>query len=156
MSTTLDLQIAVDGAYIPAETDLQRWLNATIDTRRSEAEISIRVVDLEESRELNNHYRQKDKPTNVLSFPFDVPDGIPEEEINHLLGDLVICAPVVASEAEQQNKPLDHHWAHMVVHGILHLLGYDHLEEDEAAQMEQLERDILAQLSIPDPYQTTE
>src|SRR5690606_20131870 len=97
---------------------------------RQEAELTIRIVDEEESRILNRDYRGKDKPTNVLSFPFEAPPGL---DAWPLLGDLVICAPVVAREAVEQGKPLMAHWAHMVVHGVLHLLGYDH-EEDEDAE----------------------
>lgn len=106
-------------------------------------------MNSEESQSLNSQYRGKDKPTNVLSFPFEVPDGI---ELD-LLGDLIICADVVEKEAQEQDKPLLHHWAHMVIHGTLHLLGYDHISDDEAEEMEALEIKLLAHLSIPDPYQ---
>lgn len=115
----------------------------------SDQEITVRVVDEDESQQLNHEYRGKNKPTNVLSFPFEAPPGI---EMN-LLGDLVICAGVVEAEAQQQNKPLDHHWAHMIIHGTLHLLGYDHIEDDQAEEMEGLEISLLGKLSIDDPYQ---
>jgi probable rRNA maturation factor len=113
-----------------------------------QAELTIRLVDEPESQELNREYRQKDKPTNVLSFPADLPDivNLP------LLGDLIICAPVVAKEAEEQQKPLESHWAHMVVHGTLHLLGYDHIDENDANIMEAIETDVLAAMSIACPY----
>jgi probable rRNA maturation factor len=110
--------------------------------------LAIRVVDAAESQELNRTYRDKDKPTNVLSFPFDLP---PEIEETHL-GDLAICAEVVAEEAQEQGKPLAAHWAHMVVHGVLHLRGFDHIEDVDADVMEERERVILDSLGISDPY----
>ena len=113
-----------------------------------EAEVTVRIVDEAESNELNLTYRGKDKPTNVLSFPFEAPPGL---ELP-LLGDLVICRQVVEREAEEQGKPLMAHWAHMVVHGSLHLLGYDHIDDEEAEEMEQLERDIMQELGFADPY----
>ena len=149
MSVTLDLQLActyTDG--LPGETQLQGWLDGTILGFQEEAEVTVRIVDEAESRELNLTYRGKDKPTNVLSFPFEAPPGM---ELP-LLGDLIICRQVVEQEAAEQNKPLEAHWAHMVVHGSLHLLGYDHIEDDEAEEMEQLERDIMQELGFADPY----
>ena len=110
--------------------------------------MTVRIVDETESQQLNFDYREKDKPTNVLSFPFQCPPGI---ELP-LLGDLVICAGVVAQEATEQNKSLDAHWAHMVVHGSLHLLGFDHINDDDAAQMEAEEVTILQQLGFTNPY----
>lgn len=112
-------------------------------------ELSIRVVSIDESQTLNSQYRDKDKPTNVLSFESDLPDFIP----SGFVGDLVICAQVVHDEAQEQNKALLSHWAHMCVHGTLHLLGYDHLSEAQANEMEALEVEILSKLSIDDPYQ---
>ncbi|KEP89470.1 rRNA maturation RNase YbeY [Aeromonas caviae] len=149
MSVTLDLQLACaspDG--LPTETQLQGWLDGTILGFQPEAEVTVRLVDEAESRELNHTYRGKDKPTNVLSFPFEAPPGL---ELP-LLGDLVICRQVVEAEAVEQGKPLMAHWAHMVVHGSLHLLGYDHIEDEEAEEMEQLERDIMQELGFADPY----
>lgn len=149
MSVTLDLQLACaspDG--LPTETQLQGWLDGTILGFQPEAEVTVRLVDEAESRELNHTYRGKDKPTNVLSFPFEAPPGL---ELP-LLGDLVICRQVVEREAQEQGKPLMAHWAHMVVHGSLHLLGYDHIEDEEAEEMEQLERDIMQELGFADPY----
>ncbi|WP_421255397.1 rRNA maturation RNase YbeY [Aeromonas sp. 600282] len=149
MSVTLDLQLAsasTDG--LPAEAQLQGWLDGTILGFQQEAEVTVRIVDEAESNELNLTYRGKDKPTNVLSFPFEAPPGL---ELP-LLGDLVICRQVVEREAEEQGKPLMAHWAHMVVHGSLHLLGYDHIEDEEAEEMEQLERDIMQELGFADPY----
>ncbi|MCR3903855.1 rRNA maturation RNase YbeY [Aeromonas hydrophila] len=149
MSVTLDLQLAsasTDG--LPSEAQLQSWLDGTILGFQQEAEVTVRIVDEAESNELNLTYRGKDKPTNVLSFPFEAPPGL---ELP-LLGDLVICRQVVEHEAAEQGKPLMAHWAHMVVHGSLHLLGYDHIEDDEAEEMEALERDIMQELGFADPY----
>lgn len=150
MSITLDFQLASDAANIPTESQFQSWLNAAVTPFQQVAEVTIRVVDEAESQQLNFDYREKDKPTNVLSFPFQQPPGI--EELP-LLGDLVICAQVVAREAAEQNKSLDAHWAHMVVHGCLHLLGFDHITEDEAQEMEAEEIQILADLGFPNPYE---
>ena len=150
MSTViLDLQLACeDEQGLPAEADFQRWLEAVLPRFQQESEVTIRLVDEAESHELNNTYRGKDRPTNVLSFPFEAPPGI---ELP-LLGDLVICRQVVEKEAKEQDKALEAHWAHMVVHGSLHLLGYDHIEDDEAEEMESLETEIMLALGYPDPY----
>ncbi|MFV8783568.1 rRNA maturation RNase YbeY [Microbulbifer sp. SA54] len=144
----LDVQRATTLPNLPQDHDLLRWATAAVGEHRQEAEISLRIVDEDESQALNAQYRGKDKPTNVLSFPADIPPelGLP------LLGDLVICAQVVAREAEQQHKALPAHWAHMVVHGTLHLLGYDHIEDDEAEIMENLETRIMARMGFSDPY----
>lgn len=149
MSIELDLQLAVeDEQGLPTEQDIQLWLDKTIPQFQKSAELTIRIVDTEESHQLNHEYRGKDKPTNVLSFPFEAPPGI---ELD-LLGDLIICRQVVEKEAEEQNKPLLAHWAHMVVHGSLHLLGYDHIEDDEAEEMESLETEIMQAMGFEDPY----
>ncbi|UTW10332.1 rRNA maturation RNase YbeY [Marinobacterium rhizophilum] len=149
MKPCVELQLACDAPGIPNETQLQGWVETALRGRYEGGELCIRVVERSESQALNLQYRGKDKPTNVLSFPFEVPDGI---ELD-LLGDLVICAEVVASEAAEQQKPLPDHWAHLVIHGTLHLLGYDHIKDEDAEEMETLERQLLASLSIPDPYQ---
>ncbi|MGH1370547.1 MAG: rRNA maturation RNase YbeY [Cellvibrionaceae bacterium] len=144
----LDVQLASDSAQLPSEEQLRLWANAALAGRKQEAELSVRIVDRDESRQLNHQYRQKDKPTNVLSFPADLP-----KELNlPLLGDLVICAPVVEQEAVEQHKTLHAHWAHMMVHGVLHLLGYDHIEDGEAEIMEGLETQILTDAGLPAPY----
>ncbi|MDN4628410.1 rRNA maturation RNase YbeY [Erwinia sp. DT-104] len=150
MSTViLDLQLACEQPEgLPAEADFQRWLEAVLPQFQEESEVTIRVVDEAESRELNHTYRSKDKPTNVLSFPFEAPPGI---ELP-LLGDLIICRQVVEQEAAEQEKPLLAHWAHMVIHGSLHLLGYDHIEDDEAEEMEAIETEIMLALGYADPY----
>ncbi|MEO9493189.1 rRNA maturation RNase YbeY [Vibrio splendidus] len=149
MSIELDLQIAVENEQgLPTEQDIQLWLDKTIPQFQENAELTVRIVDTEESHQLNHDYRGKDKPTNVLSFPFEAPPGM---ELD-LLGDLIICRQVVEKEAEEQNKPLLAHWAHMVVHGSLHLLGYDHIEDDEAEEMESLETEIMQTIGFEDPY----
>lgn len=149
MSLTLEVQYAVEGAGVPDEERLQRWVAAALRGRRQQAELVIRVVDEAESAALNRTYRGKDRPTNVLSFPFDAPPPVESA----LLGDLVICAPVVQREARAQGKPLEAHWAHMVVHGVLHLLGHEHQNDVQAAEMESLEVGILGTLGFRDPYQ---
>ena len=147
---TLAVGYAVPRAGLPAPASFRRWVEAALRgaKRRKGAELAIRIVDADEGRTLNRDYRGKDYATNVLSFPAELPPGM------HLplLGDLVICAPVVAREAKEQKKPLAAHYAHMTVHGALHLLGWDHEDDKEAECMEQLEREILAELGIADPY----
>ncbi|MCW9024718.1 MAG: rRNA maturation RNase YbeY [Gammaproteobacteria bacterium] len=129
---------------------MQTWVNAVIEhEQQDECELTVRIVDEEESAALNEQYRDKQGPTNVLSFPFECP---PEVELN-LLGDLVICAPVVEREAQEQQKTVTAHWAHMLVHGCLHLLGHDHLTETEAEGMEQREIAILNELGFSNPYE---
>ena len=152
MSTGLDVQYALQGEGIPPASAFRIWTDAALADLGGDAELVIRVVDEAESRALNREYRGKDKPTNVLSFPFEAPQGVPAEEIGNYLGDLVICAPVVEREAGEQGKPLAAHWAHMVVHGILHLRGYDHQDEAQAREMEDREREILDGLGFSDPY----
>ena len=145
----LDMQLASEAADLPGEADLRHWCELALRQRSADSELTIRVVDEAEARELNHTWRHKDYATNVLSFRADIPDGILDIP---LLGDLVICAPVVAREAAEQGKLLTAHWAHLVIHGCLHLLGYDHIEEAEAQEMETLERELLAELGHPDPY----
>ncbi len=148
MSIHVDIQMACESEDSPDEQSIQRWVSAAIRDEREDTELSVRIVDELESKSLNEKYRGASGPTNVLSFPFDdtLPVPIP------LIGDLVICAPVVAREAQQQNKAVDAHWAHMVIHGVLHLLGYDHQQEQQATIMESLETDILQNLGFPPPY----
>lgn len=149
MSYYVDVQVACDNEQgLPSDDQLQAWFEHAIRGAKPQAEVTIRIVDEGESQSLNRDYRGKDKPTNVLSFPFEAPPGV---EID-LLGDLIVCRQVVEQEAQQQGKTLMDHWAHMVVHGSLHLLGYDHIEDDEAEQMEALEREILATMGVSDPY----
>ena len=146
----LDVSIsyAVPRTGVPAATSFRKWVAAALDGRIREADLAIRFVDAKEGRALNRHYRGKDYATNVLSFPAELPEGVKLP----LLGDLVICAPVVAREAKEQGKTVAAHYAHLTVHGTLHLLGWDHEDTREAECMEQLEREILAGLGLPDPY----
>lgn len=144
----LDIQIVSEVRELPENNQFQRWVDAVLSDDRTNAEIVIRIVDEAESAALNEQYRHKQGPTNILSFPFEAPPGVDMD----LLGDLVVCAPVVAREAQQQHKPLCDHWAHIIVHGVLHLLGYDHIKDDEAEQMEALEIKILHFLNIQNPY----
>ncbi len=132
----------------PAQVEFEKWLKQVAESLNTEGEVCIKIIDVSESQYLNHTYRGKDKPTNVLSFPTEIPAFV---ESRHL-GDLAICGPVVEQEAQEQNKPLSHHWAHMTVHGMLHLLGFDHIEDDEATEMESLEAAVLQQLSIANPY----
>jgi probable rRNA maturation factor len=145
----LDIQIATEATDVPGEQQFQLWVDAALHGLEEDSEIVIRLVDEAESAELNQQYRHKAGPTNILSFPFEAPEGM---ELD-LLGDLAICAPVVAAEAIQQHKLLAHHWAHITIHGVLHLLGYDHIEDEDAEEMEALEIDILNKLNIANPYQ---
>ena len=148
-SIFVDLQIATENIEsLPTEEQIVQWATAAVQPEGDEVEMTVRIVDEAESHELNLTYRGKDRPTNVLSFPFECPD---EVELP-LLGDLVICRQVVEREAAEQEKPLMAHWAHMVVHGSLHLLGYDHIEDDEAEEMESLETQIMQGLGFDDPY----
>jgi len=149
----LDLQIVCEAQANPEPAHVDRWIREALAERDfDQAVVVVRIVDEAESEELNHAYRHKDSPTNVLSFPFEPPPGIPADELDGYLGDLVICAPVVAREAAEQGKTTDAHWAHLVIHGVLHLLGYDHQNDAEAAEMEGREREILARLGFPDPY----
>jgi len=149
----LDLQLATEAGDLPAEAQLRRWVELALRQRTADSELTIRLVGAEEGQELNRTYRHKDYATNVLSFPAEVPDGLLDIP---LLGDLVICVPVVEREAREQNKALEAHWAHLVIHGCLHLLGYDHIDDEEAEEMEGLERQLLAELGYPDPYRDDE
>ena len=148
---TVDLQNVFGGEGVPSESDLCLWAK-TAWLGDQPSEVTVRIVDTEESQALNCQYRGKDKPTNVLSFPFEAPPGITVP----LAGDLVICAPVVTQEAEEQNKIPQAHWAHMVVHGMLHLQGYDHIENHDAEVMEALEIGLLRQLGFNNPYEAEE
>ena len=145
----IDLQIACEQETgLPTAEQIEQWATAAVQPQSDEVEMTVRIVDEAESHALNLNYRGKDCPTNVLSFPFECPD---EVELP-LLGDLVICRQVVEREAQEQDKSVMAHWAHMVVHGSLHLLGYDHIEDDEAEEMESLETQIMTGLGFVDPY----
>ena len=154
----IHLQVAVSYALpragLPSAVSFRKWVAAALKGRIREADLAIRLVDAKEGRALNRHYRGKDYATNVLSFPVELDETIklPKGVTMPLLGDLVICAPVVAREAREQDKALLAHYAHLTVHGTLHLLGWDHEDDKEAEAMERLEREILAELGIDDPY----
>lgn len=157
MELFVDLQLATQSEdNLPLLVDLEKWVLTAItagsSVKREEAELTIRLVDSDESQQLNHDYRDKDKPTNVLSFPFQNPPGITLP----LLGDLVVCKKIVEEEAVEQNKNLNAHWAHMIIHGTLHLLGYDHIIEEEAIEMETLETKLLVELGFPAPYNEKE
>lgn len=149
MSLFVDIQRESQHPTLPADSEFELWVAKALAGRRDEAELSIRLVDDAESAELNQRYRHKSGPTNVLSFPADLPDlpfDLP------LLGDLVICAPLVEREALAQNKRLEAHWAHLTLHGCLHLLGHDHIDPQEAEVMERIERQLMLELNYDDPY----
>ncbi|SDR85348.1 probable rRNA maturation factor [Halopseudomonas xinjiangensis] len=147
MPIEVDIQRASEAAEQPDDESFIRWAGLALRDKPGH-ELTIRLVDEQESRSLNSEYRDRDYPTNVLSFPADLP---PELNIP-LLGDLVVCVQVVQREAVEQRKSVESHWAHMVIHGCLHLLGYDHIDDAEAEEMETLERQLMAGLGFPDPY----
>jgi probable rRNA maturation factor len=150
-SATVHVSYGIPRAGVPSPASFRHWVEAALAgaRRRRPAELSIRIVGTREGRTLNRTYRDKDYATNVLSFPVDLPPGVRLP----LLGDIAICAPVVRREATEQDKAVADHWAHLTVHGVLHLLGYDHIEDAEAVRMEALETRILKRLGIADPYQ---
>jgi len=163
MGTIVDVQYASNEPELPDKDMLTRWVSTALQYQfprkngdsplsPSNVELTIRIVDEAEATQLNQTWRLSDGPTNVLSFPFECP---PDMDIP-LLGDIVICAPLVAFEAIEQQKSQHAHWAHLVVHGTLHLLGYDHLDETQAQVMENLEIGILHHLGYPNPYDTIE
>ncbi len=139
---------------VPSALSFRKWVAAALASRIREADLAVRIVGADEGRALNRHYRGKDYATNVLSFPAEIAEGVklPKGVKLPLLGDIVLCAPVVAREAREQKKPPNAHYAHLTVHGVLHLLGWDHQDDRDAECMEALEREILAGLGIPDPY----
>ncbi|TQV74809.1 rRNA maturation RNase YbeY [Aliikangiella marina] len=152
MHLVVDIQNIIEDENVPKTADVEGWVAEALAQggyTQESGELTIRVVGLEESQQLNDTYRGKNKPTNVLSFPFEAPPGIPCD----LLGDLVICHAIVEAEAKAQSKNTIAHWAHMVIHGTLHLLGYDHLEPAEAEKMESIEVNILAKFKIANPYE---
>ena len=153
MRTELEVQRATTLASVPDDDKFQLWVDAALAGKPSQLTLGIRIVDEDEAQRFNRDHRSKDYATNVLSFPAELPEGLPAEIRQSQLGDLLICAPVVAHEATEQHRPETDHWAHLTIHGVLHLLGYDHEQADEADVMESLETEILAKLGISDPYQ---
>ena len=147
MKLHVDIQTACPEP-VPEEEDIRSWIAAALQNQRDEAEVSIRLVGEAEMTALNHNYRGKESSTNVLSFPSDLPADVDSS----LLGDIVVCAAVVEREAQEQNKSLQAHWSHMLVHGSLHLLGYDHIEDKQAEQMETMETTIMKSLGYPCPY----
>ncbi len=148
ISGPVAVQFATGRAGCPAPATLRRWALSVLTRTGRPGAVTLRVVGVDEGAELNRTWRGKRGPTNVLSFPLEAPPGAPEPQ----LGDIVVCAPVIEREAAEQGKPIAAHWAHMVVHGLLHLAGHDHQAVNEATTMERLEIDLLAQLGYPDPY----
>lgn len=145
----LDFQIVSTSKLLPAEAMFKTWVDAVLKDPAEDSEIVIRIVDEDEMIQFNEQYRNKKGTTNILSFPFEAPEGVETE----LLGDLLVCAAVVEAEANEQNKVLEHHWAHMIVHGVLHLIGYDHINDEDAEEMEALEKEILKTIKIDNPYE---
>ncbi|OUL59535.1 rRNA maturation RNase YbeY [Pseudoalteromonas ulvae] len=148
MMTELDLQLATEFDNLPSEEQFHLWADSVLTLFREDSELTIRLADAAESQQLNFEYRGKNKPTNVLSFEFEAPPGMDLP----LVGDLLICPHIVYQEAIEQEKTFHDHFAHMVVHGCLHLLGFDHIEPADANEMESHEKEILAKLGISDPY----
>ena len=148
-NTQIEVQIVGDHSEVPDDGKLAHWVRAALGDNHGA--VTVRVVGADEIRALNRDYRDADKPTNVLSFPAGKIEGLPPEE-SEPLGDIVICAEVVRAEASEQDKALEDHWAHMLVHGTLHLLGYDHVTDEQALEMEQLEVRVLAAGGVGNPY----
>lgn len=142
----LSVQFAVKADGVPSRPQIRKWASAAL---QRDAEITVRIVDEEEGRTLNREYRQKDYATNVLTFVYDEDFGIPDMP---LTGDLVLCVPVVSREAQEQHVSVEAHYAHLIVHGVLHLQGYDHENDADAEEMEALESEIVMKLGYADPY----
>jgi probable rRNA maturation factor len=145
----IDIQCAISAEGLPSAAQLYQWLQLALQDRMADSELTLRIVDEAEITALNHRYRGKDGATNVLSFPYQPLPGVE----SGLLGDIVICAPVVAREAVAQSKSLEAHWAHITIHGVLHLLGHDHQQAEQAGDMERLEVKLLGQIGFADPYQ---
>ena len=150
MPVAVAVQYASRARFLPSQPAVEQWVRDALEGRREEAALTVRIVGRDEGRRLNERYRGRAAPTNVLAFPFAPPPGAPADQE---LGDVVLCAPVVNREARAQRKRPEAHWAHLVVHGVLHLLGFDHDTAAAAGRMEEVERRILAGLGLPDPYE---
>lgn len=152
MSYLIDVQLATDDPLPFSEEQLMQWASLPLQSQLPRAELTLRVVDAEEMIQLNHHYRQQNKTTNVLAFPAQIPESI---ELDYpLLGDVIICPEVLAKESQEQNKSLEEHWAHIIIHGVLHLLGYDHIEDDDALTMQAIESQLLMKSGYNDPYRS--
>ena len=152
MQAEFEIQRATTNITTPDDDQFQRWINAVPGAGDSKIFLTIRIVDEQEAQRFNREYRNRDYATNVLSFPAELPEGLPVEFRQSQLGDILICAPVVVCEALEQQRPEADHWAHLTIHGILHLLGYDHEQPDEVVAMESLETEILEKVGVSDPY----
>lgn len=148
MSSDIDVLYAIESATYPSVENIQHWAHAALQHMQTPGALTIKIIAEAEMQALNYTYREKNKPTNVLSFPCNLPQPLR----GNLLGDIAICAPVVEKEANTADKDVMAHWAHLVVHGVLHLLGYNHEQEDEAVVMESLETRIIQDLGFQDPY----
>lgn len=145
----IEVQYAISSDGLPGEDSIRSWVMDALQSDADTAELVVRIVDIAEITALNLQYRGKDSATNVLSFPYDELPGV----VSDLLGDVVVCAPVVSNESVAQGKSLESHWAHLVMHGVLHLRGYTHNEKEPAGKMEALEQQLMAAAGFPDPYQ---
>jgi probable rRNA maturation factor len=152
-SVDLSIQRATVETKTPGDEQFREWVETVLAERHDQPVLCIRLVDEEDGRRFNREFRDKDYATNILSFPAELPPGLPSAVAGSQLGDLLICAPVVIREAKEQGKAVINHWAHLTIHGLLHLLGYDHEQLKEATIMEQKEIEILDGLGIADPYQ---
>jgi probable rRNA maturation factor len=152
MPIEVDVQYATGGPDLPDESQIELWVGTALGGLKENAELTIRIVDEDEGTQLNEQWRKSQGPTNVLSFTYEGEPKIPPG----LLGDIVVCAPVVAREAKEQNKNINAHWAHMVIHGVLHLNGFDHIKPEDADRMENLEIKILEELNYNNPYLITQ
>lgn len=152
MSIFVDIQKAHSIQNVPSHSLLIDWAEMALADYREDVVLSVRICDEHEGKELNSKFRKKSKASNVLSFPFENPIGVPKGEVANYLGDIVICAPIVEKEAIEQSKNNIAHWAHLLIHGILHLRGFTHVNEDDAKEMENIERDLLLKMGFPDPY----
>lgn len=150
MTYYVDIQNASSDPLLVSEDEITRWVEQTLQKEVESAELTVRFVDEDEIMQLNNTYRKQNKTTNVLAFPSNLPDGITLDY--PLLGDIIVCPKVLMQESEEQNKPLVAHWAHIIIHGVLHLLGYDHMKDEDARTMQQQEIAVLAHFQYANPY----
>lgn len=151
MNHIIDLQIACEKPLPIPEEQLIAWISLTLDEHGQERELTLRLVDTDEISALNSTYRKKEGPTNVLAFPGDLPEHVDLD--CSFLGDVIVCPAVLEIESKEQDRLLEAHWAHIVIHGVLHLLGYDHYEEPDTIKMQAMETQLLARLGFPNPYQ---